>query len=347
MTLRVGAGPVSGALAAAPAVASTAAAGAAAPPSHRTTSPSRWATAVSFAAVGAVLGVELLVPGGWGGAAWVVLVVGLLAGLPHGAVDHLVPRWVLAERAPRLLLVLAGYVAVAAAAHALFRLAPGPALVAFVVLSAVHFGTGETAFDDERAGRVVRRDALGAAAFGGTVIVLPVVGDPGQVTPVIAALVPGSTEVLPGGVRAGAGALVALLVVGWAVRSLRRGRVLPVAELGLLVALAVVVSPLAAFGAYFGAWHALRHTARLVETDPASALDLVAGRAGRPWGRFALKAALPTTAALGTLLVLWSVAGGWRAFVAADLALLAGLTVPHVLVVAWSDRRSGAAGTRA
>ena len=318
------------------------------PAASRTTSPrspTTQATWTSIAVVGATLAVELLVPGGWGGAAPVVLVVGLLAGLPHGAVDHLVPGWVLAGRAPRLVLVVVGYVAVAVIAFALFRAIPGPALVAFVLLSAVHFGSGETAFDDERAGRGVRTDPLGTVAFGGAVILLPVIGDPTEVAPVIASLVPGSTGVLPAGVRVAVGAFVLLVALVWATRARRTRGLLPVAELGLLVTASLVVPPLAAFGVYFGAWHALRHTARLVETDPANTTDLAAGRVLRPWARFALNAALPTTGALCTLLLLWSVAGGWRALVAADLALLAGLTVPHVLLVAWSDRAGARAHT--
>ena len=62
--------------------------GEAAPPLSR---PDRVATAVSVVAVGAAVAVELLVPGGWAAWAWLPLVSGLLVGLPHGAVDHLVP----------------------------------------------------------------------------------------------------------------------------------------------------------------------------------------------------------------------------------------------------------------
>jgi hypothetical protein len=34
---------------------------------------------------------------------------------------------------------------------------------------------------------------------------------------------------------------------------------------------------------------------------------------------------------------LWAAARGWQEFVAADLSVLAALTVPHVVVVGWLD----------
>ena len=100
----------------------------------------------------------------------------------------------------------------------------------------------------------------------------------------------------------------------------------------------LVVPPLAAFGVWFGCWHAVRHVARVVAEDPGNRADLVAGRLGRPLRRFAGQAALPTVVVIVVLALLWSAAGGWRAFVATDVPVLAALTLPHVLVVGWLDR---------
>lgn len=166
------------------------------------------ATAASIAALGAVLAVRLIVPGGWGAAGWVVLVAGLLLGLPHGGVDHLVPAFVLADRAPRQLLVLAGYATVAVLTWVAFRSVPAVALTVFVVVSALHFGAGEVAFDDERAGRPLRPDPVAVLATGGAALVLPVVVDPRTVAPIIALLVSGSSGLLPRGL-----AVTAVVVV--------------------------------------------------------------------------------------------------------------------------------------
>jgi Brp/Blh family beta-carotene 15,15'-monooxygenase len=299
--------------------------------------PARAATAVSGAAVAAVVLVEVAVPGGWAEAAWVVLVAGLLLGLPHGAVDHLVPAARLRWRPCRVAVFAAGYAALAAGAWLAFRAWPGPALLVFVAVSAWHFGTGETAFTDLRAGRPVRRRATAAVVVGAVVLLVPLARGTAETAAVVATVVPGSDGTLPAGVRTAVLALVlpaAALLAGDLVRRRHRAEA---AELAGLVVLALVVPPLAAFGAYFGCWHAVRHVARVVAEDPGSAADLAAGRLGRPLRRFAVRAALPTAAVLGVLCLLWSTAGGWRTFVATDLPLLAALTLPHVLVVSWLD----------
>ena len=167
---------------------------------------------------------------------------------------------------------------------------------------------------------------------------LPLVAHPDAVAPVLALLVPGSSGRLPARVAPLLTAS-ALAVVGVAIAvRVARGRRASAAELALLAAAATLVPPLAAFGAYFGGWHSVRHVARLLAEDPANTADLGAGRLARPVGRFARSAALPTAAALATVLGLWALAGGWQAFVAADLLVLAALTAPHLIVIAWLDR---------
>jgi Beta-carotene 15,15'-dioxygenase len=96
--------------------------------------------------------------------------------------------------------------------------------------------------------------------------------------------------------------------------------------------------PAAAFGAYFGGWHAVRHTARLLALTPAGP-----GRdtPARVLGRFARSAALPSAAALAVLALLWS--RRRVADPAAAVAVLLALTFPHAAVVGWLDRRLAAA----
>jgi Brp/Blh family beta-carotene 15,15'-monooxygenase len=243
--------------------------------------------------------------------------------------------------------VAVAYAVLALAVLLAFRAWPGPALVLFVLVSVAHFGTGETAFHDLRAGRAPRVDVLGAAAFGAAVLVLPVLQHRAAVAPLIALVVPGSTGLLPAAPSlAGELAVLALVAAAVGVRVARR-QTAAAAELVLLTAAALVVPPCAFFGAYFGTWHSGRHTARLIAEDPANAADLASGRLNRPLLRFARTAALPTAAALATVVALWAAAGGWQAFVAADLSVLAALTVPHVVVVGWLDAQQRRAARRA
>jgi Brp/Blh family beta-carotene 15,15'-monooxygenase len=308
--------------------------------------PAALATAVSTGAVAAVLAVELLVPGGWGGAAWLPLVAGLLLGLPHGAVDHLLPSYRLGWHRPRLLAFAAGYAALAAVGWAVFTAVPGPALLVFVLVSAWHFGTGETAFADLRAGRPPGPRPGAATVLGAVVLLVPLVRGSAEVTTISAAVVPGWDGRLPGAIAVVVLAVVLPAAVLLAGAAAVRRRWLEASEVVLLLALVLLVPPPAAFGVWFGAWHAARHVARVVAEDPAGAADLRAGRLGPGLRRFAVRAAAPTAAVLAVLALLWSSADGWRGFVAAYLPLLAALTMPHVLVVAWLDRVGAQAGSR-
>lgn len=301
----------------------------------------RVATRCSLGAVATVLAVQLLVPGGWGQLAWIPLVIGLLIGLPHGAVDHLLPAHRLGWGIPRLGAFALAYAALAAVGYLLFQAAPGPALVVFVLLSAWHFGTGETAFADLRAGRPVTRRVAPAAVLGGVVLLVPLVRGSTDAAAVIAAVVPGSDGVLPSAVATVVLALVVPAAVLLVVSLVLAGRRLEALEVLALLALALLAPPFAAFGVYFGAWHSLRHLARVVAEDPVNAGELSAGRLVRPLRRFAVQAALPTTAVLVAIGVLWSTTDGWLGFVATDIPLLAALTLPHALVVTWLDNGQG------
>ncbi|MGY1734467.1 beta-carotene 15,15'-dioxygenase, Brp/Blh family [Geodermatophilus sp. SYSU D00684] len=301
-------------------------------PAGPVTAPARVATAVSLTAVAAVVAVEVTV--GWGDLAWLPLAAGLLLGLPHGAVDHLGTG----GRLPRRALAALGYAAVAAAGWLLFRAAPGPALVVFVLVSTWHFGTGETAFADLRAGRPVHRQATASVVLGALVLLVPLARGADGAAPVVAAVVPGSSGVLPAAVVATVLVTVLPAAAALAAERLLAGRWLEAAEVAVLLVLVLVVPPPAAFGVWFGCWHAVRHVARLVATDPANADHLARGRLGAPLRRFAVAAALPTLAVLAVLALLWPAAGGWHGSLATALPVLAALTLPHALVVARLDR---------
>ncbi|WP_336027238.1 beta-carotene 15,15'-dioxygenase, Brp/Blh family [Geodermatophilus sp. FMUSA9-8] len=289
--------------------------------------PYRVATAVSLAAAGAVVAVEVAV--GWGDLDGLLLVAGLLLGIPHGAADHVVA----ARRTGRPVLVALGYAVLAVAAWLAFRAAPGPALLVFVLLSVWHFGTGETAVADLRAGRPVQRRATAAVVLGALVLLVPLARGAQDAAPVLAALVPGSGGTVPEAVvtavlvtvvpAAGALLVERLLAAAW----------LEAAEVAVLLLLVLVAPPLAAFGVWFGTWHAVRHAARLVAGDEE--------HPGLPPRRLAAVAALPAAAALALLAVLWIATDGPHGLLVAAVPLLAALTVPHALVVARLDRARG------
>jgi len=311
------------------------------------------------ALLGLLLAGQLVSPADWSPVSWLPVTVGLLLGLPHGAVDHLVPAWIRARRLslPAGAALLVGYVATAAVMFVLLRRYPLPGLLVFLAASLLHFGTGEVQYHQLRtdpgarrrlrppAGRRRVRTAAAAAlqvlGWGGTSVLLPLACWPDQVRPVLEALASGSGSVLLNPAVRHAATFVVLAAAALTVAQAGwRRRYRPAAELTLLVAVFLLVPPLVAFAGYFGAWHSTRHIVRLLAADPANTGDLAAGRLAPALRRFARAAAWPTALALLALVALMAAAHSVRAFLPADLTLLAALTAPHMLLVGWFDRQT-------
>ncbi|MEU8042971.1 Brp/Blh family beta-carotene 15,15'-dioxygenase [Micromonospora echinofusca] len=309
----------------------------------------RGAGTASQLALGGLLALAPLIGAAGLGGSPAFLVAGLLLGLPHGAVDHLVPAWLSARARPlparAALLVV--YTAVAGAGLVAFRAAPDLALVGFLVVSVVHFGSADVAFHAERDRRSARVAVAATLAYGGPPVVVPLALWRDQVDPVLAAVSPRVPGLIAVEVRALALATVLCAVVLTVSRDLRAGRTRDAVEPVLLVALFGTVPPALAIGAYFALWHSLRHVARLLRHDPRNTADLATGRVGPPLRRFARQAATPTVLAVVTLIALVTWPGHRADPLPATFAVLAALTLPHAALVAWTDRRGSGTPCRA
>lgn len=313
------------------------------PPGHaRQVRPVRRAARLSVAVAAAAIVLGLLAPAVVGRGQLVVLVVGFLVGLPHGAVDHLVPFWTgwVRRSRPSMLAVLAGYVGVAALTWVGLRWAGPVVLPLLLVVSVLHFGAGDLMADrdDNPSGRSPSAVVVVVAvlARGGPVVAAPLFVWPAQAGSALTAVQLGFAVPAPW-VRGALAVVVAACVLASAVAALRSGRRRAALEVVLVALLFVAVPPLAAFGIYFGTWHGLRHTARLIAGDPRNRVDLAAGRLGRPLRRFAVSAAPPTVvaaAATGALLLL---ANRHTDLSGTVFTVLLALTVPHLVVVAGLD----------
>jgi len=307
--------------------------------------PAAAATAVSLAAVIAVTLAGVTIPEVLTAAGPVALAVGFLLGLPHGAADHLVPRWAGAGALRRagMVTVVAGYVTAAGLAWAALSFVGPWALPVMMLVSVVHFGLGDVVTEAQRESAPAPTGwELAAAVFarGGPSMILPLVCWPSTLDPALNAFDPQVTALLSPPVRVVLLCLLGLSCLVTGVRAWRRGRRLVVVELVVLLALFATTPPLAAFGVYFGAWHSLRHLARMVEADPRNTADLRAGRWRAPVRRFVTAAAVPTTGALVATVVLVAVAAQTPLLVPM-LSILLALTVPHVVFVAMLDGASG------
>jgi Brp/Blh family beta-carotene 15,15'-monooxygenase len=282
-----------------------------------------------------------------------VAVVGILLGIPHGAVDHVVAVRLARPAAhgpgATMAVVLASYLLVAAVAAGALLAVPDVSVAVFLVVAAAHFAWGEITFAAERRGR--RLTGPGGAVLAATALGLVLVGLPlatvqgraalAPLAPGLAAALDGRIALLPGpavtippgGATLPAVLLAVITAAGLALAAAAGRRRLhrEAAEVLTLLVLFLATPPLIAFGVYFGAWHALRHTRRLV--------DLLAPGDDRRIQAlaFARAAAAPTAGATGVLILLWTLRAD-ADVVVTGVSLLLALTFPHVLVVAALDR---------
>lgn len=271
---------------------------------------------------------------------------GLLAGLPHGSIDHRLAASLTGRPAPVVAVV---YAAVAAVTWALLTTA-GPvlgliALVGVLGLSVTHFGLGELEIIAESTGWRPRGMLAVAVAVAGTGALLLPLARAGEqladvataVSPVLGALLADPQIRLA---LAGVWALAAVVAV---VAALRSGRPVVAIDVALVGLLGAVAPPLAAFAIWFGGWHSLRHCARLLTVEPTSAALVLRGRTAAAVRALVRRAMPPSLAAVGVLaglVALTVTAADPVGAMAQTLLVLLALTVPHMVVVLWLDRRS-------
>lgn len=268
--------------------------------------------------------------------------LGLIAGIPHGAVDHLTATRLAGGRS--LAVIVAGYAAVAAVVWVLLRWAGPVALVAVVVLSAVHFGLGELEVSRQltrwRPGRLI---AAAMVVAGCGALALPLARSGEQFSAVAAAVSPGLARLLAAApLQIGVTVTWLCCAVVAMIAALRDGHAVIALDIALIGALGLVAPPLVAFAVWFGGWHALRHCARLLSVEPGCAALLADGRRRAAAHRLARLAALPSLAvltAVGALVWVTLAAPNPTAAVAEALRVLLALTVPHMVVVLWLDRK--------
>lgn len=271
----------------------------------------------------------------------VLVAAGLLAGLPHGSVDHRLAAELTGWSTP---VVAAVYAALAVLAWVLLTVTGPAALMVVVALSVAHFGLGELEVVWETTGwRPSPTVAVAVAVAGTGALLLPLARSGQQLAEVATSISPQlGTLLAEAPVRialAGIWVAAATLAASAALRAHKHAVVLDIVLVG---ALGAVAPPLVAFAVWFGGWHALRHCARLLTVDTRSADLLADGQPRRAVVALARLAAWPTLAAvvvLAGLLLATLTAADPSAAVGATLLVLLALTVPHMLVVLWLDHR--------
>jgi Brp/Blh family beta-carotene 15,15'-monooxygenase len=270
-------------------------------------------------------------------------VIALAIGIPHGAIDHLItiPR----DSTKRFIRFIAIYTLVAiiaALAIAQWNLV-GFQLV--VLMSALHFGFGDSAYANESQAAAGKNGysnfvlASYAIPAGFLPVVLPLTDKRTldvlqELNPALINWAGTFTELLRNSTLAIAVFSILLLIV-------TKNYSLAI-DLALLLALSFLAPPLVAFAVYFGLWHAIRHTARLVPKLP-SAMQKVS--TGKPLAVF-FTAVIPGLYAILGIFILgiFFVARGTtevsRDFLWVILVIIWALTVPHMATTAKFDLRA-------
>jgi len=270
----------------------------------------------------------------------VMAVVALAIGIPHGAVDHLVT---LPKSAPwKMAIFVVIYVAIALAAIWAILQWNVWGFIAVVIMSATHFGIGDSAFISEL--NHLKGNASSklpvwvyAPAAGLLPVVIPLVNSRSTeaLTKVNAELINwhyGYTSEIQ--------IAVAAIATLSAMALISRKRYRDLLDLALLAALASVAPPLVAFAVYFGCWHAMRHTARLTSLLPRSMQAYERANSRRAF----VLAVIPGLPALAGTLIFVALLAGFShtnvsdTFLWLTLVTIWALTVPHMIVTAKLDR---------
>lgn len=297
-----------------------------------------WTTAtgasVATAVVAAILGSLTLSPT----FAVVVLMLAVVVFVvPHGATDLvLITRRAATEDRDALPIVLLAYTALAVSVAALWWVTPAASLAAFIAITAYHFGQGDAWAHG--VGPHDPRYAPLVVGLGLLPVTLPFWLAPADVAFVFELVASGlgGTVSAPALLYQQAGALGAMLagacIAIALVWSSREERLRLLTDTLSCLVLFSVVHPAIAIALYLAGWHSTRHIVRAANAlgGEARYRRIAVGSLPAVLGSLALSAlALTTLPDSSSMLTA----------IGPTLAVLAGLTVPHVIVVTWLDRR--------
>jgi Brp/Blh family beta-carotene 15,15'-monooxygenase len=271
----------------------------------------------------------------------VIALIALAIGIPHGALDHLVtlPR----TSVLKMTLFITLYVAIAIIAVWAILNWNTAGFIAVVAMSALHFGIGDAAFISEldRSANQSASPRLAQLFYAGSAGLIPVVipltnqmstSALNAVNPALLNWHRGFAEELNN--------LVTIFFLLALIVQLFSKRYRDGLDLSMLFLLATLTPPLVAFAAYFGLWHAMRHTARLTLNLKSSQNFVSQGNAAKAF----IQAVIPGLPALvGTFIVSLALAAFSPERLSDELLWLSlvvvwALTVPHMMVTARLDK---------
>ncbi|MEM7799508.1 MAG: Brp/Blh family beta-carotene 15,15'-dioxygenase [Chloroflexota bacterium] len=291
------------------------------------------------------------------------LVSMVFLGLPHGAVDHLVPYRLQDKPVTlgSLSLFMLVYISISLLYGVVWWFFPALSAIGFIALTWFHWGQGDLyalrRFVSPLAPYDMLQSWLAVIIRGGLPMLMPLIAFPevyigfmndliGQISPqnLIDVDQQNLALIIWWISLAFAAAVFLYLARGiWLSRnrSERLSVLIDGLEISLLWVYFSAVTPILAVGIYFSVWHSLRHICRLIMIERQAQLDISRRQLWHGFVQF-LKDSTPLTGvsliflSLLTLFLTGQTAN-LSELTAIYLILIAMLTLPHTLVVIWMD----------
>jgi len=265
----------------------------------------------------------------------VLALIALALGIPHGAADNLTLVHTLSWRGWIRLGVI--YVSIAAAAAMVIIAFPEFGFVLVLAMTVWHFGTGDVEATAELQGVAPITGTFRifyALALGSAPVLLPLTS-PAALSTVVS-LEPRLASIYSSPVTTTIRGIVFVLIVIVIVALINRRDLRGAFELFTLAVLGLVVSPFIAFAVYFSFWHAARHTARLAEVSSG----VITFRSLAAVTKIGIPSLVGFIAILVGLIVFWGPGALTGSVLWIGLAIVWGLTVPHMWFVSRFDNRN-------
>jgi Brp/Blh family beta-carotene 15,15'-monooxygenase len=276
-------------------------------------------------------------------------------GLPHGAMDHLVPsRLSDISRKRGVLDVSLLYLFLGGLYSFLWFVFPVASLAGFVIITWLHWGDGDVYAVKKLWPGDVYTDRFTAAASGllrgGIPMLIPLVAYPDlyvgfleSVQSLFISSTGGFSVLYSESLRLAVLVFVIILaLIHFIYIYVASGRVpvYRISEISVLVVFFLVLPPVFAAGIYFCLWHSVRHLCRL-SLLPGPSRHSVEKGDHRAYISSILRDTAPLTA-LSILLLAFVTFSlqkiDLQSFIALYLVLISVLTLPHAVLVLWMDR---------
>lgn len=278
-------------------------------------------------------------------------------GMPHGAVDHLVPRYLTDTNTKYSVLVIVILYAVLGIAYTLlWFVQPFASLLLFILLTILHWGQGDNyvysvGYNSEYASNKIGL-VSGVLLKGSLPMLLPYIFHEKEYIDVVNSIVslfdPTSSayEILQmDSTMVAVTAFFTIITAIYFLNALRYGVTksfkLDSFEVAFLVVFFYAMPPVYAIGTYFCFWHATRHIGRLMNADDKKTES--GQNVGKLIKRFIYVSTPMTVGGIILFIVIAVITDAslmnYQEFLSSYLIAISVMTLPHFVVVSWMDKK--------